>query len=47
MSSGCVILTPHKINSDVFIMSIDKLNKWVSDLNNFNYVNSIMTMDNC
>ena len=41
------LLTPHKINSDVFIMFIDKLKKWVSEWNNFNYANIILTMDNC
>ena len=41
------LLTPQTINSDVFIVFIDKLKEWVSKWNNFDYANIILTMDNC
>ena len=41
------LLTSYKINSHVSIMFIDKQKKWVSEWNNFNYANIILTMDNC
>ena len=41
------LLTPQTINSDVFALFIGKLKEWVSECNNFDYANVILTLDNC
>ena len=41
------LLTPRTINSDFFALFIGKLKEWVSECNNFDYANVILTLDNC
>ena len=41
------LLTHRTINSDVFTLFIGKLKEWVSECNNFDYANVILTLDNC
>ena len=48
LSNGCWIcmLTPSTVNSDIFVLFVDRLKEWIEEWNRFDYANVILILDN-
>ena len=40
------MLTPSTVNSDIFVLFVDRLKEWIEEWNRFDYANVILILDN-